>query len=80
MKVKILAFGLAGEVIGKRSLEVELRDNTDTDLLKEHLMMSYPDLRGLLNFTLAVNQSYITSAVQLRDGDEVAIIPPVSGG
>ncbi|MBL0317225.1 MAG: MoaD/ThiS family protein [Flavobacteriales bacterium] len=80
MIVRILAFGFAGDVIGKRSFDLELRDGADTDLLQEHLGLSYPALKGILNMALAVNQTYIVENTKLKDGDEVAIIPPVSGG
>ncbi len=53
---------------------------TGTDLL-DHLEAQYPvlgDYRPVLR--LAVNQEYVPETVTLADGDEVALITPVSGG
>ena len=41
----------------------------------------HPALDSVLrSAVLAVNQEYVTENVALRDGDEVAVIPPISGG
>lgn len=47
-----------------------------TGLLKER----YPVIQGLTSFAIAVNGSYATADTIIHVGDEVAIIPPVSGG
>ena len=48
---------------------------------KAALVERHQQLRGLLDYArLAVNQEYQPWDVRLRDGDEVSLIPPVSGG
>jgi molybdopterin converting factor subunit 1 len=80
MTIKIRAFGYAGDVIGSRSFDLDMNEGATTQHVRQHLEFSYPALKDLLQMSIAVNQSYITEDVQLKHGDEVAIIPPVSGG
>jgi molybdopterin converting factor subunit 1 len=80
MKINLLAFGFAADTIGQRKLILELDNGTTTAMLKAQLELEYPPLTGLLSYSIAVNQSYIQEDVILNENDEVAIIPPVSGG
>ena len=46
-----------------------------------HLVASFPAMHELRQYIrVAVNESYVDNTFELHDGDEVAIIPPVSGG
>ena len=80
MKIKVLAFGFAADVIGERNFTLELPQATSTDELQHLLEEKYHRLKDVLTYSIAVNQSYISSSVLLKENDEVAIIPPVSGG
>ncbi len=80
MKVKLLAFGIAGEIIGANSQSIELPDGSDIRALQDLLSDKYPALSTILEYALAVNRSYIEENILLKEDDEVAIIPPVSGG
>jgi molybdopterin synthase sulfur carrier subunit len=48
--------------------------------LREALMAQYPALQELRSLFIAVNQSYADDSQPLRPEDEIALIPPVSGG
>ncbi len=48
--------------------------------LKQALVVRYPDFKKLVKFSLAVDEAYQDDAFELKDGDEVVVIPPVSGG
>ena len=48
--------------------------------LKKLLMDQYPSLRELSSLAMAVNQSYARDNDPVNESDEIALIPPVSGG
>jgi molybdopterin synthase sulfur carrier subunit len=79
MKVDILAFGIAKDIFGKKIINLEL-DGSTTEHLKELLENQYPELKKLSSYMIAVNNEYASNELQLKEGDEIAIIPPVSGG
>lgn len=80
MQIHILAFGITREICGARTFELELPDNSDTETLKEILFVRFPRLQALSSCLLAVNANYAHEPQILASGDEVALIPPVSGG
>lgn len=80
MEVNILAFGIAKEIIGAPSLRLTLIDNLTIGELKKELENRYQPLAALSSFMLAVNDEYGETDDELKAGDEIAIIPPVSGG
>ena len=76
VRVKVRLFAALREQVGARSLELELPDGAtvaDVWAALEH----GPEPPGLV---YARNRSYVGREVVLADGDEVAVIPPVSGG
>lgn len=84
MRVKVLYFASAREDIGKREEEVTLSNNgaalTLGDLRKK-LCEMYPAAQAAISaITLARNLEYSDDDAELHDGDEVALIPPISGG
>ena len=80
MIIKILAFGVARDVLGQRENLVEVPDVCDTEVLSALLEERYPSLKGLLSYSISVNRTYVEGATPISATDEVAIIPPVSGG
>jgi len=80
MKCRIKAFGISHEIVGGRMLEMELPDHQTVGELKTQLFEKYPSLAALNSVYVAVNNEYADEAVMLREGDEIALIPPVSGG
>ncbi len=79
MKVNVLAFGIAKEIFGASSITVELAESSVADL-KTSLEKSFPKLKALASYLVAVNNEYAGDDLLLDIRDEVAIIPPVSGG
>ncbi len=81
MKIKILAFGIAKDILGGREIEMEITsESIDVGGLKEQLSTSYPAFRKLRSLALAVNEEYVADELVLNHGDQIVIIPPVSGG
>ena len=80
MKIQLLACGLAKDIVGQQRSELEVAEGITTDELQAQLIAEYPEMGNTLSIRLAVNEEYVLDAVVLNDGDEVALIPPVSGG
>ncbi len=81
MKIKILAFGIAKEILGGSLLEMEIAGDAITAAgLKSLLEENYPRLKQLSSFMLAVNNGFAGGDETITQTDEIAVIPPVSGG
>ncbi|MFY0252622.1 MoaD/ThiS family protein [Chitinophaga sp. 30R24] len=75
----ILLFGVAKDIAGAPVLEKPLHV-TDVAGLKAWLYEQYPALLQLKSIMVAVNKAYAVDAQVIDHQDEIAIIPPVSGG
>jgi len=81
MEINIVAFGIAREILKSRTLLVELEPSSATIAqLKQHLINRYPELSTLRSLSFAVGEDYQEDNYILNEGDEVVVIPPVSGG
>ncbi|PYX36169.1 MAG: molybdopterin synthase sulfur carrier subunit [Acidobacteria bacterium] len=81
MRVQVLFFGVLRDLVGRASETLELdEDATVADVL-EHYQSRIPKIREMLpSLALSVNQHYSGPGAVLGNGDEVALLPPVSGG
>lgn len=80
-RVTVLFFSVLRERIGTGALDVTLPAPATGEDLLEHLCRTYPAMAGYRPvIRLAVNQVYVPATAALSDGDEVALITPVSGG
>ena len=81
LRVKVLFFGAARDAVGQPEVELELDQEVTSATALAQLIDRYPNLgrfgRSLL---VAVNQEYARGEVPLKNGDELAVFPPVSGG
>jgi molybdopterin converting factor subunit 1 len=80
MKISVLAFGITKDIFGGATVEVELPETATTNMLKTQLEVKYPRLKQLASYMVAVNNEYSEDSGIITLRDEVAIIPPVSGG
>ena len=80
MKIKLLAFGIAKDILGTSRTTIALDDHASVARAKEVLLDTYPGFAKLKSLRFAVGEEYTTDDQTLKDGDEVIIIPPVSGG
>lgn len=81
MKIKVKLFAILRERAGAAEVSKEIQDGSTVAQLWESLQRDYPKLAGpTFRLLYAVNQTYVTPEEILKDGDELAIIPPVSGG
>ena len=82
-EVTILYFAQAAELVGCRQDTLVLSDGSHTEeSLISAIIALKPQLKEIeTDIVLALNESYMTrDHVELNTGDEIAIIPPVSGG
>lgn len=77
--VSILTFGIAKDILQTKCLSFEF-EGTTTEELKRALEQTYPALKQLPSYLIAVNSEYRSNETKINSGDEIAIIPPVSGG
>lgn len=81
MQVRVLVFGVLKDLLRGDQEPVELPEGATVRTLLDHLRSQLPDRGNVLaSIAVAVNQQYALAAQPLRDGDEVALLPPVSGG
>ncbi|MGC2448629.1 MAG: molybdopterin converting factor subunit 1 [Candidatus Sulfotelmatobacter sp.] len=81
MRVRVLFFGMVKELAGKSEDEVNLRDGALVRDVLQHYEGRFPQLVGLRSsLALAVNQQYASPDTVLKPDDEIAVLPPVSGG
>ena len=81
MRVTVKLFAAYRERAGKSDTALELPDGSTVGFLAEEMVRLYPGLpRDASRLVVAVNRDYRRHGHTLQDGDEVALIPPVSGG
>jgi len=81
VRVRVLYFGIVRERIGVAEEAVDLASGTTVAGLAGILSARHGDLAaGVEKIRMAVNLEYVDSSHVLAPGDEIAVIPPVSGG
>ncbi len=80
--MEVFLFGIAKDIVGESGLDLSLLDEKPSSVaeLKQFMNESYPEFAKLSSFAVAVNGEYASNEVTLESNDEIAIIPPVSGG
>jgi molybdopterin converting factor small subunit len=91
MKIRVRLFAFMAQAVGMREVELDLSAGATIHDVERTLKIQMPQLPWPGNVMWAINQEYIAGAARreegqtaenpgLKEGDEVAIIPPVSGG
>jgi MoaE-MoaD fusion protein len=83
MRVHVIPFGVLKDWFGSSASTVELPDGASVAELLEHLRVGLParsPASSLQGIAISVNAEYVQAAYTLHDGDEVGLLPPVSGG
>ncbi|MGB7444157.1 MAG: MoaD/ThiS family protein [Coleofasciculaceae cyanobacterium] len=79
--IKVKLFAAYQEAYGVPELELAFPPGTSVATVKEHLLSEHPELEPWRNLTrFGVNLQFVSPENILQDGDEVVLIPPVSGG
>ena len=81
MQINVRLFAVLRERAGVEQFALDLADGATVDAAVEQVSLRVPMIRDLLpRVAFAVNRAYVKSGAELADGDELALIPPVSGG
>jgi len=81
MRVRVLLFGVLKDLAGKADDSVDLPEGASVADLIARYGSQIPRLKeSLPALAVAVNQQYASPQTRLKSGDEVALLPPVSGG
>ncbi|WP_373517192.1 MoaD/ThiS family protein [Pricia sp.] len=80
--MEVLLFGIAKDIVGKGSFRFSADEQAPASVseLKDRLKGSFPEFGKLTSLAVAVNSAYAEDGDRLNESDEIAIIPPVSGG
>jgi molybdopterin converting factor subunit 1 len=80
MTVKLLFFASLRERAGCPSMQWPIAEGLTAGALLEELRRDLPAMSAAGRISVAVNEEYVGGDHLLADGDEIALIPPVSGG
>jgi molybdopterin converting factor subunit 1 len=79
--VKVLFFGLLKDIVGRSEDRIEIGEGEPLEALFERYARQFPRMREMAaSIVLACNHEFCERSTIVRDGDEVAFLPPVSGG
>jgi sulfur-carrier protein len=81
ISIQLKLFAAYQEAAGQPELQLELADGTTVGQVLEQLLKQHPQLAQWRNLTrYGVNLQFVEADQVLQNGDEVVLIPPVSGG
>jgi sulfur-carrier protein len=78
--VQILLFASLAQQAGTQKVSLELDTPVTIEQVRDHLQNQLGKLTGIENALVAVNEEYADLTVEVKKGDTIAFIPPVSGG
>jgi molybdopterin converting factor subunit 1 len=81
VRVKVLFFGMLKDIVGRGEDQIELADDARVDAVFARYARDFPRLTDLeSSIVLACNQEFCDRSAAVQEGDEIAFLPPVSGG
>ncbi|MEO0403926.1 MAG: MoaD/ThiS family protein [Bacteroidota bacterium] len=80
MKIRFFKYGIIKDLLPEEAEEQILKDGTLAFHFLHEMKKKHPRLSELASLKMAVNDEYLQDDVELKEGDEVLFIPPVSGG
>jgi len=80
IRVNIKCFSQVKYALGKNEIIMDLENGSTTVDLEQMIREQGKDKLNGVSLRVAVNQKYVQDGIELKDGDEVALIPPVQGG
>jgi len=81
MHARVLFFGMLKEIIGRSAEDAEFTEGSDLQSVFDDYAARFPRLREISrSIVVARNQEFAELATKVQEGDEIAFLPPVSGG
>jgi len=81
MQIRVKLFAILRDQAGQSETSLELHEGATVQQARKHLMESLPAIAPYMDrVAFAINLSYARPESVLHDGDELAVLPPVSGG
>jgi molybdopterin synthase catalytic subunit len=81
VRVKVLFFGVLKDVVGRAEDRLDLESGATVGRIFDHYCGQFPRMREMAgSILLARNQEFAEPSASIADGDEIAFLPPVSGG
>ncbi|WP_312698324.1 MoaD/ThiS family protein [Sphingobacterium mizutaii] len=80
MKITVLGFGIAKDIFDSSEIHLEVNEGLNVSDLRSVLEEGYPQLNKLKSYMLAIDEEYAEDSQIINSGNEIAVIPPVSGG
>ncbi len=81
MRVTVLFFGQLKDFVGRSTDELEMAPGSSVGTVFDHYASEFPKLREMAaSIAIARNHEFAARNVELAEGDEIALMPPVSGG
>jgi MoaE-MoaD fusion protein len=81
VRVKVLFFGMLKDIVGRAEDHIEVADDARLETVFTRYARQFPRLADLeSSIVLACNQEFSDRSAAIREGDEIAFLPPVSGG
>jgi MoaE-MoaD fusion protein len=81
MRIRVLLFGQLKDIIGRQEDILELEPGARVSTVTSYYAERFPSFQPIVAaIACSVNQEYARASAVLRDGDEVGLLPPVSGG
>ena len=80
IKIRLKCFSQVKYALGSNEIIFELENGSSTDDLEKIVRKKTKGKLNDVTLSTAVNKKYISKSTELKDGDEVAFIPPVQGG
>lgn len=79
MKYTLKTFGITRDILGGKEVAFEM-DGKQVSELRSELIARFPEMESLNSLLIAVNNAYAEDDLMIAETDEIALIPPVSGG
>jgi len=81
IEILVKFFAMVRQTVGKKDMTMNIEKGTKVEDIVEELIQEYPDLEDIREIlVVSVNKGRVDDDYLLKEGDEVAIMPPVAGG
>lgn len=80
-KIKVRLFANLRELVGEREITITVPNGVTVSYLNNEILKKYPQLKSFSNkFVTSVNCKVTSGDTIINNSDEIALLPPVSGG